>query len=632
MGLRKIMATTSVFLLGISLTGFAQNNEEREREQNLNREMTLEREYDPIVQDASKVTTLPPIREINITKRPITYSDYAVPVLPEKEMNVLPPGTLMTEIEHTKRDGYLHLGGGILLNLMGDFGYHLLNTDRDRLGVYFSHRSTNGDVKFEDNLIGPRKAKFNDNLGGLDFNHQFDKAILSLGGSFGYSTFNYYGMPTNNMPFFSSLSSSFYPYADSFPDGILSYDTVTNQANRLINVYGGISSDKPDFLGYHIGADYTGFNQKYSLRKELDGMTENHIGVNLGLRSRVNDGKSFGVDLKANMLSYTAPMIPYSEPNSPVSSAALSPVVKVDSTAFDTHINATLTPYYRIESDAWKLLLGVNLMLVSQNGEVSPFVSPNITLDVPFAKWNVFYANLGGGIESNSMAELSRTNRYVNPAFTADASKSWADLKIGVRSNAAAGFWFDIFAGYKYTESDVFFNPSFYSWINDGFNNVSMVFQPTSQRYQVGAALKYDYMHVVDFYLKGVYNYYDLKYSETWKNSYAAPGLDENSELKPYGKPVFTGNAGINVRPVKPLTLCLDYCMMSGLYANIGYNPMENEEMKNIHDLRFRPSWKFNDTFSLYLQFNNLLFQQQSLSYGYPLQPFSAMAGLNVNF
>ena len=636
MVMRKIQAAIlSAFMWGIGSTGFAQErNTENEQQQNLNREMTLEREYDPIVQDASKVTTLPPIREINITKRPITYSDYVVPALPEKEMNILPPGTLMTEIEHSKRNGYLHLGGGMLLNLTGDLGYHILNTDRDRLGIFLSHRSSKGDVKFENEAIEPRKAIFNDNLGGLDFKHHFDKATLSLGGNFGYSMFNYYGMPTNIYPFLGSAGSIYYPgYPDDNPDyTIPAYDVTTNQENRLINAFGSISSDKPHFPGYHIGVDYTNFHQKYSLSKELDGMTENHIGVNLGLRSRVNGGKSFGVDLKTNMLSYTAPMQPYREPYNPISSVSRSPIVAIDSTAFDTHVNATLTPYYRIESDTWKLLLGVNLMLVSQNGETYPFVSPNISFEAPFAKWNVFYTRLGGGIESNSMAELSRINRFINPAFTPDASKTWMDGQLGVRGCPAAGFWFDIFAGYKLTESDVLFNPSYYVWIEDGFNNVSMVFQPTTQRIQAGATIKYDHMHIVDFYLRGIYNYYDLQYADTWKNRYAGSGLDDDSELKAYGIPEITVNAGINVRPVKPLTLSLDYCMLSGIYANHGYNPEVNVKMKTINDLRFRPSWKFNDTFSIYLQFNNLLFQQQSLYYGYPLQPFSAMAGLNVNF
>ena len=618
MVMRKIqMMIMPVLLSGISWLGFAQDsnrtNDEKERQQNLNRELTLEREYDPIVQDATKVTRLPAVREMNISKRPINYSDYTIPILPEKEMNVLPPGRLMTDIFHSKRDGYLHFGGGMLMNFMGDFGYKLMNTERDRLSVFFSHRSMNGNVVFEDSLMDKRKAKFNDNLGGLDFKHHFDRAIFSLGGKFGYSEFNYYGMPTNrsmNTPWSSHIS-------------IENDDPISNQGNRLINAYGSIKSDFPYSLGYHFGAEYTNFNQKYSLSKEHAGMTESHISVDFGLSSPVNNGKSFGVDIKGNVLSYTPP--------EPVHN------IPVDSAAFNTHINATLNPYYRIEGDAWKLLLGANLMLVSQNDTMHFLVSPNIELDVPFAIWSLFYARFGGGVESNSMAELSRTNRYINPAFTPDATRTWADLKLGVRSSAAAGFWFDVFAGYKYTESDVFYNPSSFYWINEGFNNVSMIFQPTVQRIQAGVTFKYDFQQIVDFYLKGVYDHYMLSYTNTWKNRYAGYLLDENSELKAYGKPVFTGNAGINVRPVKPLTLSLDYCLMYGMYANLyNYSEMktlnDNTEMKTINDLRFRASWKFNDMFSLYAQFNNLLFQKQALYYGYPLQPFTAMAGFNINF
>ena len=622
MVMRKIqMMIMPVLLSGISWLGFAQEsnktNEEKERQQNLNRELTLEREYDPIVQDATKVTRLPAVREMNISKRPINYSDYTIPILPEKEMNVLPPGRMMTDILHSKRDGYLHFGGGMLMSFMGDFGYKLMNTERDRLSVFFSHRSMNGNVAFEDSLMEKRKAKFNDNLGGLDFKHHFDRAIFSLGGKFGYSEFNYYGMPTNrsmNTPWSSHIS-------------IENDDPISNQGNRLINAYGRIKSDFPYSLGYHFGAEYTNFNQKYSLSKEHAGMTENHIKFDFGLSSPVNDGKSFGVDLKANVLNYTPPEPVNNIPN----------YIPVDSAAFNTHINATLNPYYRIEGDAWKLLLGVNLMLVSQNDSMHFLVSPNIELDVPFAIWSLFYARFGGGVESNSMAELSRTNRYINPAFTPDASRTWADLKLGVRSSAAAGFWFDVFAGYKYTESDVLYNPSSFYWIDEGFNNVSMIFQPTVQRLQAGVTFKYDFQQIVDFYLKGVYDHYMLSYTDTWKNRYAGYLLDENSELKAYGKPVFTGNAGVNVRPVKPLTLSLDYCLMYGMYAHLyRYSemktPTDNTKMKTINDLRFRASWKFNDMFSLYAQFNNLLFQKQALYYGYPLQPFTAMAGFNINF
>ncbi|MDL2304008.1 TonB-dependent receptor [Bacteroides sp. OttesenSCG-928-D19] len=621
--MRKIQVVMiSALLSGISLYGFAQEPDKKkeEKEQSLNREMTLEREYDPIVQDAAKVITLPEVREMSVSKRPIVYSDYAVPLLPEKEMNVLPASSLMTEIEHNRRNGYLHFAGGMLMNFNGDFGYHLLNTDRDRLGAWFSHRSSNGKVEFDEAYnMEKRKAKFNDNIGGLDYKHRFDKATFKLGGKFGHSAFNYYGFPTN--PYLSpSSSSTIYPTTDS----------TTNQGARTINAYAGIRSEVKSSVGYHVDVDYTNFNQKYSLSKAFDGMTENHIAVGLGLSSPVNNGQCFGMDIKANILTYSEP----------------TPVVDVplDSAAFDTHFNATFSPYFRMNSDRWKLLLGLNLMLVSQHSETDVLVSPNVKFEASIANWSVFYADLSGGIESNSMAELARTNRYINPAFTADASKTWADLQIGVRSSAAAGLWFDIFAGYKYTESDLFFNPSSYNRMDNGFNNVSVPFQPTAQRIQVGAALKYDYKQIVDFYLKGVYNYYDLKYNDSWKNVVAVSRLDENSDLEAYGKPSFVANFGINIRPVKPLTIGLDYCMMSGMYAYLnseiytektgeaGGLTGTNVKMDAIHDLRLRTSWQFNDMFSIYAQFNNLLFRQQELYYGYPLQPFSAMAGFNVSF
>ncbi|MDR3251882.1 MAG: TonB-dependent receptor [Tannerella sp.] len=596
---RNIQALMIVVLLfAANRSGFAQEDM-KEQQQNMNREMTLEREYDPIVQDAAKVNILPEVPEIVITKRPIVYSDYTAPVSTKKIINVLPSSVLMTDVEHGMRNGYLHLGGGMSMNLVGDIGYKLINTDADVLSAYFSHRSANGNVTPLDGDYEKRKAKFNDNLAALDLKHFFDNITLNLGGNFGYSTFNYYGIYSP-----PDIASS--PYADP--------DTATNQSNRIINVYAGVATNSTASTGYHIGVDYTGFKQKYSLSKELDGMNENNFGINLGLNSPENDGKRFGADLKMNFLSYTAAM--------------QSRLPRLDSAAFDARFDATLNPYFLLEDEKLRLLVGVNLSLTTQGGETDVFASPNMSLDVPFANTGLFYIKLGGGLASNTMAELSRTNRYINPAFTPDPSKTWADAKLGVSSSPSAGLWFDLFAGYKYTVAEVLYSP-FVDSEYDAFKNVSVAYQPTVQRFNVGASLKYDYRRLFDFYIKGVFNSYNLKHEETWKNAYMDHSIDKDTEIEAYGLPSLTLNLGINARPLTPLTISLDYCMLSGLYARVN---MENVEMKSINDLRLRASWKFGDTFGVYAQFNNLLFQKQELYYGYPLQPFTAMAGININF
>ena len=67
----QIRISIAAVLLSSSLTLAAQ-----EKETKLNREMTLEREYDPSVQDANKVNCLPDLKELKVTKHMIEYSPF----------------------------------------------------------------------------------------------------------------------------------------------------------------------------------------------------------------------------------------------------------------------------------------------------------------------------------------------------------------------------------------------------------------------------------------------------------------------------------------------------------------------------------------------------------------------------
>ena len=106
----NIKALCVMALLGSVATVSAQ--EDKTKEKNLNREMTLEREYDPTVQDASKVNTLPVIKEPVVKKMAIDYATFTVPADPEKEISLLPSGNIMTDIQYNKRRGYFNFGGG----------------------------------------------------------------------------------------------------------------------------------------------------------------------------------------------------------------------------------------------------------------------------------------------------------------------------------------------------------------------------------------------------------------------------------------------------------------------------------------------------------------------------------------
>ena len=171
----NVKALCVVALLGSAAAASAQ--EDVTKEKNLNREMTLEREYDPSVQDASKVNTLPVVKEPEVRKIPIDYSNYTIAADPQKEISLLPSGNIMTQMDYNKRRGYFNFGMGTRMNINGDLGYHILSTEKDQLNLWYSHRSTNGKPKDYD-----VKAKINDNLGGINYKHAFEKTIFIIMG------------------------------------------------------------------------------------------------------------------------------------------------------------------------------------------------------------------------------------------------------------------------------------------------------------------------------------------------------------------------------------------------------------------------------------------------------------------
>ena len=633
----KIIILTGIILLSSFVFVNAQQQDEK-----LTREMTLEREFDPTIQDANKINRLPEVREPAITRRTIEYSPFTIPANPDKEIIVLPSGDIMTAIPFNKRRGYFNFGGGMYMNLNGDLGYHLLNDEKDKLNVYFSHRSMNGDVEYLLEEKIRQKAMFNDNLGGIEYKHFFNPAVLRLGANYGYSMFNYYGLPFGLYKSEPPTSSLRIPYDDIMKfllqDSLA--DRQTNQVNQTINAYAGIQSKEYARIGYILDFEYIRFFQKYGLAKEIltfntDGIRANKYTLNLGLNSRFGDGNRLaGLAGKLKYFEYDYPGDTY-------------PFVINDSLGYPNYWEATVTPYVRFEGDNWKAQLGVNLMMITGDS-ANYFLSPNITVEAEIADKTVFYVNALGEIRSNDPSELSKRNRYMDFSVMTKPSRTWLDATVGIRTGVVPDLWLDFFAGYRMTENEVFFIPStlrgpLYNQFSSSqsasmipaFSSFYTAYQPDVSHFHIGAALKYKYMNLFDFSVKGVYNQWSFSAGDDMP-----PG--NYDWVKPFGRPAIEVNADLTIKPLNPLALTLDYYLGAERYtllAGFGYYPdripyiyAETIQMKDIHDLNFTASWNFNKTVGAYLKLNNLLFQKQELYYGYPMQRFHGMVGINLNF
>jgi hypothetical protein len=528
------------------------------------------------------------------------------------------------------------------MNLNGDLGYHLLNDERDKLNVYFSHRSMNGELEYVDLKI-KQKAIFNDNLGGIEYKHLFNPSILRIGANYGYSMFNYYGFPFGLYKPQASLSSFMIPFNDLMKN-ILDSDSLsdrqTNQVNQTINAYAGIQSKEYTRIGYMLDFDFVRFIQKYGLAKEApsfnvntDGIRENKYTLRLGLNSRFGDGNRLaGLAGKLNYFEYDYPGY-YS-------------FYPVDSFGYKNYMELTVTPYIRFEGDVWKAQLGVNLMMITGDS-TKYFISPNITVEAQVADKTVFYVNALGEIQSNDPYELSKRNRYMDFSVLTKPSRTWLDATLGIRTGIVSDLWLDFFAGYRITENEVFFVPSMMrgpfpnpfsslaAHTVPAFSSFYTAYQPDASLFRVGATLKYKYMNKFDFSVKGVYN--------QWSFS-AGDGMGDGNYdwVKPYGRPAVEVNADLTVKPLQPLALTLGYYLGADRSTLLSGNRQvdldifspfaETIQMQDIHDLNVTASWNFNKTVGAYLKLNNLLFQKQELYYGYPMQGFNAMVGVNLNF
>lgn len=557
------------------------------QEDNLKRELTLEREYDPSVQDANKVNTLPAVKQPEIRKTTIDYATQTVPTEPEKEISVLPSGKVMTDILYNKNRGYLNVGAGTYLNINGDFGYHILSTDKDQLNLFFSHRSSGEKRKYIQAESVKQKVHLNDNLGGINFRHNFDKASMNLGARYGYSSFNYFG----------------YNITDLLSTNMFSIDT--KQVNQQIGVNAGVESHEGAPLGYLLDVDFTNFSHKYGLDEDHDGIKENTIGVKAGVNAPFGGNQLIGVVGKAEFLNYSLPSLP----------------ANIEEPEFENHAEITLSPYYTVEGDIWKIKLGANVMFITGDND-KVFASPNITADVEVADKTVLYLKADGQIQSNSAFELSKRNRYVNPWHDVQASRTWLDGIVGLKSGVAPGFWFDVFAGYKATDNDVLFVQK----LDENLINYSMADHYNTKLFFAGAALKYSYQNLFEFSLKGVYNNWDVKDVSDWIGG-SAP------DFEAYGRPNAEITATIDVRPIDKLTVSAKYYLASGRktrpYLGSSWDPID---MDNINELNVTGLYSINKTVGVYAQLNNLLFQKYDLLYGYPAQGFNAMVGVNINF
>ena len=184
------LATAMVAMSG-AVTAMAQNNND------LNKEITLEREFDPVKKEVVKKTVLP--KEIKKSSKEAVapqFSDWTVPTLVPVEIPTMLPYGYRTRHNFSNQRGYLDLGAGTHLNILTSAGYRFIDKEEEKLGVWLQHNSTwigKNTSELIDQPSHRNKQRFNDNLVGASWTKNLGKGILGVDGRLHFDSFNYYG-------------------------------------------------------------------------------------------------------------------------------------------------------------------------------------------------------------------------------------------------------------------------------------------------------------------------------------------------------------------------------------------------------------------------------------------------------
>ena len=601
--INNIRITLSGLALLLSGTLFAQQDSA------LHRSVTVERDFQPVIQAAGKIATKPAVVETNIESSQVHYSDFTAEVTPQATFNPLLSQPTRFE-PGRKYNGYIRGALGHPNTLL-DFGYHLDDTKNSILDVYAHHRAEWGLAALSKTNVG------------LNFTHTYSTCDLYFGLSGGNIFYHKYGH-------FYDYSQTFGMWAkndEAYPKPYTIGD-IDKTSLWTAEVYLGVKANAKQDVQYQVQTGYmlfakAGAVSEHQLRTKGSfdwHSAEHHVGAQLYVQNnflQLND--ALGI------------------PNSLYQKS---------------RHNFRIEPYYAYEGTRLRVHVGVNFdlnigkghQILSKTENVSFAPSPHINLEAQIAKqWLTIYADIEGSLGFGSLQSYMEENRYsmihagiIRPC----APYTPVDAELGFHIRPHRDVLIEIHGGYAYMMYEDF-------WIATA--NSTTVFEPLNkplmagdfihdhadnyQRGKIGGQLNYHYQDLVRVNLHG--DYYIWKGDTTvydrpnWELGLRIDGrINKNwslySDNQFAGKRLALATDGEHwLAPTIDLNLGLQYDMWVG--------KVKNESTKGkTNNNALRPEPQPNLT--LFFQLNNWLHRKNEIYYGYRSQGINFLLGATYRF
>ena len=275
-----------------------------------------------------------------------------------------------------------------------------------------------------------------------------------------------------------------------------------------------------------------------------------------------------------------------------------------------------LNGYYSFKTKSdFYLQVGATLALENDSIDSKDFhFYPDVKMTYALNDMIDFVASLSGGMEKVSLQTLSNENPWLAPSVSTFHTNKKFDVNAGIRAKLGGKVLVGAGISFATLENLYFFvnNPA------DPSKFLVAYDEGTTKRTNFYANLLFTLSDVAKVSLQGDYF------------AYSTDALDEA-----WHKPTYRVTAGASYNLYKKFIFNLDMIAQGGMKA-LDVNDVdpvaETSTLDAAFDLSFKTEYVISDTFSAFVQLNNIASGKYPLFYNYPARGFQAMAGITWRF
>ena len=578
MKLNKIKRMTfrlkPILLSIVSLTVVMSFAQERDNDSIDAGTVNVVKPYTPKISDAFKIKETPSLNDSTTAKKKdIKYNIFSIPVASTFTPAKGKAATVDKEKAVKLYDNYASLGVGTYTTILGEVYLNHALSNTERVGGYFSHHSSAGDIE---------GINFDNNFSETGLNAHYSQKLRhyswKVEGGFQLQAYNWYGLPDQNVEVFD-VDHSF--YTANIKGNVKFEDAIINNGSVLYRRFGDDQDSGENRFILKSGFDVPVSDQRINAEVTID-----YIGGSFNRSYFIDDELNYG------------------------------------------NFNIGFAPSFLMKQDDLTINLGANLVYFNDTeaSESKFFVYPNITASYRLVdELMIAYGSVEGGLIQNSYYDFAQKNPFVSPTLFIAPTDQVYNASIGLKGKLSNSLSYNISGHYLTDNNRALFKTNAQLGTaeeNYQFGNSLGVVYDDVDTFSIAGELNVDINRNFKLAMKAEYFAYNTEdEAEAWN----LPDIEASLFLDYQIDEHWFAGANLFFVGERKDQFAIEQSF-------IPVDPPKTITLDSFFDLNAHVGYKINDQLSVFAKANNIANQEYQRWLNYPVQGVQFLAGATYQF